>query len=161
MDISFFRREYTKQKKLESIVNSRTLKRPSTKKWYVIFLFSLVPLLLSLELILSLLVCSTAIFRTFVFVAMMIITSELYIRFCFLQTVYCYQHYASEKTRRRCLCVPSCSEYAIICLKRIFPLPAALLKIQIRLYKTCQGDDYKLDFPIRKMNSRFEQKYFD
>ena len=159
MDIAYFRKEYTKQKNLETIINNRKLKRPTTKKWCVVFLLFLVPFLLFAELILSFFICSTAIVRAFVFLALTVLTLELYVRFCFLQVVYCYQHYAKEETRRRCICVPSCSEYAVICLKRIFPLIVALLKIRTRLYKTCKGEDYKLDFPIPKMNSEFERKY--
>jgi len=59
------------------------------------------------------------------------------------------------------MCVPSCSEYAIICLEKIFPLTVALLKIRKRLYKTCKGEDYKLDFPFKKMNAEFEKKYLN
>ena len=32
--------------------------------------------------------------------------------------VECYQHYAPEEYRRLCLCKPTCSEYALIALKK-------------------------------------------
>ena len=70
-----------------------------------------------------------------------------------------YQHYAGEKVRRRCLCIPSCSENAILCLRR-YPLIWALMKIRKRLYKTCK-EEYKLDFPSKRMNARFEKTLFE
>ena len=101
--------------------------------------------------------------RSFAFrsVLLLLFIFELYIRFCLLQTVKCYQHYAKEETRRRCMCIPSCSEYAIICLEKIFPLAIALMKIRIRLYKTCRGEDYKLDFPLKNLNFEFEKKHLN
>lgn len=58
----------------------------------------------------------------------------------------CYQHYAPENLRRSCLCKPTCSEYAIIVLKKYCLLKAIML-IRIRLIKTCTGKMYKIDFP--------------
>ncbi len=58
----------------------------------------------------------------------------------------CYQHYASDNIRRSCMCKPTCSEYAIIVIKR-YCLIKALILIYIRLFKTCTGRIYKIDFP--------------
>ncbi len=58
----------------------------------------------------------------------------------------CYQHYAPESLRRSCLCKPTCSEYAIIVIKK-YCLIKALWLIYIRLFKTCTGKTYKIDFP--------------
>lgn len=160
-DIDLCLKEYKKQRKLEEIVSRRQLKRPNTKKWQVTLLFSIVPVLFLGEILFSFLLPTTTIFKIFVFILFILFTFELYVRFCLLQTVQCYQHYAKEETRRRCMCVPSCSEYAIICLEKIFPLIVALIKIRIRLYKTCKGEDYKLDFPLKKMNSEFEKEYLN
>ena len=60
----------------------------------------------------------------------------------------CYQHYASENIRRSCMCKPTCSEYAIIVIKR-YCLIKALVLIYIRLFKTCTGRIYKIDFPYK------------
>ena len=60
--------------------------------------------------------------------------------------VECYQHYAPEERRRRCLCMPTCSEYALLVLKKDF-LPIALCKIRKRLFKTCRDGNYQKDFP--------------
>ncbi len=37
-----------------------------------------------------------------------------------IKLVECYQHYARIDIRRACLCMPTCSEYAISVLKNIF-----------------------------------------
>ena len=60
----------------------------------------------------------------------------------------CYQHYAPEPLRRSCLCKPTCSEYAIIVIKR-YCLIKALVLIYIRLFRTCTGRIYKIDFPYK------------
>ena len=63
--------------------------------------------------------------------------------------IYCikiYQHYASEKIRRRCICKPSCSEYAIAVLKK-YRLIKACYKIYIRLTRTCRGRKFIIDYP--------------
>ena len=60
----------------------------------------------------------------------------------------CYQHYAPESVRRSCLCKPTCSEYAILVIKK-YCLIKSLVLIYIRLFKTCTGKIYKIDFPDR------------
>ncbi len=70
----------------------------------------------------------------------------LLIKAFLIKLIECYQHYASEERRRRCLCMPTCSEYALIALRQ-YPLLIALKKIRTRLYRTCQGSWYKIDFP--------------
>lgn len=67
-------------------------------------------------------------------------------RYFLIKLVECYQHYAKESTRRKCLCKPTCSEYAIAVLKK-YPLVIALPKIRRRLFKTCKGGFYKIDLP--------------
>jgi len=59
--------------------------------------------------------------------------------------VECYQHYAPEEYRRLCLCKPTCSEYALMVLKKYIFIKAIYL-IHIRLRKTCKNT-YKIDFP--------------
>lgn len=71
----------------------------------------------------------------------------------FILCVKCYQHYASEYIRRSCLCKPTCSEYAILVLKK-YSLIKAVVLIYIRLKKTCTGNTYKIDFPKCCQKSR-------
>lgn len=157
-DIDFFRKEYSRQKKLESYVQSRNLTRPKTKKWEVIFSFAMLLILIVIVFLVCINIKLCIIGKTlFLFLACILLV-ELHLRFCLLQLVKCYQHYAREEVRRRCLCIPSCSEYAMISLRK-YPLIIALLKIKKRLYKTCDGEAYKLDFPCKKRNLRFEKEH--
>ena len=157
-DIDFFRKEYRLQKKLEEIINSRSLVRPKTKKWQVFLAFIIFLFLTVMAVFSSMIIKANMVYRILLLFVLLSLVFELYLRFCLIQAVKCYQHYASEKIRRRCLCIPSCSEYAIISLKN-YPLIIALLKIKKRLHKTCKGEDYKLDFPFKRMNASFEKRY--
>ena len=57
-----------------------------------------------------------------------------------------YQHYAPEDIRRRCLFKPTCSEYAILAIKK-YGLIVGLIKAYIRLFKKCRGNIYRIDYP--------------
>lgn len=157
-DIEFFRQEYKKQKKLEAYVNSRVLKRPKIKKWQVTAIFVILPFLLFLAVFLSLSVNAPFYVKLILLIFSLLLVLESYLRLCLIAVVKCYQRYAKADTRKRCLCIPSCSEYALICLKRVFPLLLALIKIRKRLYVTCNGEEYKIDFPFEKMRRDFESK---
>jgi len=56
-----------------------------------------------------------------------------------------YQHYASEKTRRKCVMMPSCSEYALLALEK-YNIFKGLYKTYIRMTTKCKGS-YKIDYP--------------
>ncbi|MDO4363209.1 MAG: membrane protein insertion efficiency factor YidD [Clostridia bacterium] len=57
-----------------------------------------------------------------------------------------YQHYAPEEIRRRCLFKPTCSEYAILAIKK-YGLIIGLVKTYNRLFKKCKGNIYRIDYP--------------
>lgn len=57
-----------------------------------------------------------------------------------------YQHYAPENVRRRCTCMPSCSEYALMVLDK-YNTAKALRLIYIRLTRTCPNGKYVIDYP--------------
>jgi putative component of membrane protein insertase Oxa1/YidC/SpoIIIJ protein YidD len=57
-----------------------------------------------------------------------------------------YQHYAPEKVRRKCMLMPSCSEYALLALRK-YNVFVGLYKIYIRLTKKCRTSIYKIDYP--------------
>lgn len=158
VNLDFCRQEYIKQKKLEKFVNSRQLIRPNVKKWQVAISFVILSFLITASILLPILTRWGVLSKIGLCVLLIFILFESYFRFCLILTVKCYQHYAKEETRRRCLCVPSCSQYAILSLKKIFPLLLALLKIRKRLYVTCKGEEYILDFPTQKMQKEFEEK---
>lgn len=149
-DINYFRTEYKKQKTLEARVNSRVLVRPNVKKWTVILLYISFIILLLIGIVSIFLGKMELLIKIILVVCYITIIIEFYLRWIFIMTVKCYQHYAKEETRRRCKCIPSCSEYAILSLKQISPLILALLKIRKRLFKTCDEAEYKVDFPRKK-----------
>ena len=60
--------------------------------------------------------------------------------------VKCYQRYASEKTRRQCSCMPSCSEYALLALEK-YVWPKALWMTWRRVTHTCSMAGYHVDYP--------------
>ena len=57
-----------------------------------------------------------------------------------------YQHYADESIRRKCLIMPTCSEYAIIAIKK-YGVIVGSYKTFRRLTRTCRGNVYHTDFP--------------
>lgn len=67
------------------------------------------------------------------------------LRYICIKLVECYQHYASEDLRRSCVCMPTCSEYAIMVLKK-YNLVKAFKLIFVRLVYGCKGNYHK-DFP--------------
>ena len=141
-----FLKKHEEQKSLEEYQKTRRLPRPKTKRIHLIIYISLYIILISGMCLMIFLIKLSAFFKAMVFSILFLLFSEFYLRFIGIKCVECYQHYATDERRRRCLCIPSCSEYAIICFKR-YSLIKALLKIRKRLYKTCQGDEYKKDPP--------------
>ena len=135
-----------KQKILEDVIKFRPLIRPKTKKitvlaWILTYL------------LLSFFIAAMAIYALQIIKYNWLIYLFSYIIFGFLfskkiciKAIECYQHYAKEETRRRCICVPSCSEYSIAVLKK-YNIFKALHKIRIRLFKTCGGYGYVHDEP--------------
>ncbi|NDV45465.1 membrane protein insertion efficiency factor YidD [Paludibacter sp. 221] len=57
-----------------------------------------------------------------------------------------YQHYAPEEMRRKCLLMPTCSEYALLALQK-HGVIKGLYKTYIRLTKKCKGETYYIDYP--------------
>ena len=84
--------------------------------------------------------------NTWIILAVWILLFFLIAKHLCIKLVECYQHYAKEETRRKCLCMPTCSEYAIAVLKK-YCLVIALCKIHKRLFKTCKDGIYKKDPP--------------
>jgi putative component of membrane protein insertase Oxa1/YidC/SpoIIIJ protein YidD len=139
-------KEYKKQKGLEEYQQHRVLVVPNTTYKHVV-LWVVLGFLIDLGFyIISQLFILSSTMKSIIVLVLILIFSELYLRFLGIKVVECYQHYAKEETRRRCLCVPSCSEYAILCFKKYFFI-YAIMKIYKRLFKTCKGENYKIDWP--------------
>lgn len=140
-------KKFHEQKRLEVYQNNRVLIRPETTKITVaVYLSILLVGVISFFVILFSMSTLKIWINILISVIFLFFTIEGYGRVVAIKFIECYQHYASEEKRRKCLCVPSCSEYAIICLKK-YEFIHALLKIRKRLFITCRGDDYIIDPP--------------
>lgn len=80
------------------------------------------------------------------FIFIFILTAICCLKNAVIGCIRLYQHYAPEEIRRRCLFKPTCSEYAILVIKRN-GLIIGLLKTYIRLFKKCRGNIYRIDYP--------------
>jgi len=68
------------------------------------------------------------------------------LKYAVIGAVKLYQHYAPEEIRRRCLFMPTCSEYTIMAVKK-YGVIVGLLKSYIRLFYRCRGNIYMIDYP--------------
>ena len=77
-----------------------------------------------------------------------IIIVELFFcfKFALIGTIKLYQHYAPEEIRRRCLFMPTCSEYAILAIRKYGGL-IGLCKSYYRLVYLCRGNIYRIHYP--------------
>lgn len=131
-------------------VLNKTIIRPKTTIWSPVLLFifliflgsgmGIVIVTIADNYFLSNITRSIILIVGSVFISVLFGMKKLLI-FC----VECYQHYAPEEYRRLCLCKPTCSEYALIVLKK-YNLIKSMHLIYIRLTKTCR-DTYKIDYP--------------
>ncbi|MBQ3590244.1 MAG: membrane protein insertion efficiency factor YidD [Clostridia bacterium] len=139
-------RQNEEQVRLFEYQNSRVLPRPKTKPLSVILLAILHTLIIAIFIVLNVKISVPYYYEIPVSILSYWLATEILFRLIGIKIVECYQHYAKEETRRRCLCVPSCSEYSIACLKK-YLLIKALLKIRKRLLITCRGKLYIIDPP--------------
>lgn len=143
---SFGEDTYFNKKRLSLIIKARELDWPRTNAFHIV-LFSLI-------LIASLVGISLGVYfipvpvlaKIFICVFSYALFLEFYLRFFFIQIVKCYQHYASEETRRKCVCMPSCSEYTIDTFKK-YELIVAIIRVRKRLFKVCRGENYQINLP--------------
>lgn len=128
--------------------NKRPLHRPRTNVWHMaIFLSAIICLTFAINLILSLIIkhiSGEPQFPTDCFYTAIILLVLFYRKFCII-CIELYQHYAPEHIRRKCVCMPTCSEYAILCLKKYNAIKA-FRKIYNRLKHECIGH-YHIDNP--------------
>ena len=125
--------------------SQRVFVRPSTTMrhvWVCLIITIIFYCALGVTLIL---IPLATLYKVLIFVGAFIIFNETFLRYFGITLIKCYQHYATDEMRSTCLCVPSCSEYSIIVLKR-YPLIISFILIVIRLNKTCDGT-YKEDYP--------------
>lgn len=136
------------QERLDALIDSietREYARPATTMkhvWACLFILILFHFSLGLTV---LLIPLSVLYRMVIYVAVFLVFNEFYLRLFGIVLVKCYQHYGTYEMRCTCKCLPSCSEYSILALKK-YPLIIAFFKIYKRLNKTCDGT-YKEDYP--------------
>ena len=138
---------YQEQKRLEEYQQTRTLSRPNVTKSAIVLLATgfLAIVFGGVSGFLALSPLQPWVNVPVIALYLLAVT-ELYGRWFGIKVVQCYQHYAKEETRRSCKCIPSCSEYAILCFRK-HEFFHALRKIRKRLFVTCKGFDYIVDKP--------------
>jgi putative component of membrane protein insertase Oxa1/YidC/SpoIIIJ protein YidD len=127
---------------------NHNLNRPKTS------VLTAIMLVLTIEL--SALLLATVLYFVFVWLGISLSFSEFYlitsnllfllfIKKISITAIELYQHYAPEITRRKCVLMPSCSEYALLALQK-YNVIKALYKTYIRLTLKCRGG-YEIDYP--------------
>ena len=137
---------WKEQERLERYIHSRHLPRPKTMPvsvfaWIFIYLFVSFVVAVAVNYIFHIVN-----YKWLVYLLSYTVFVFLFLKKICIKSIECYQHYAKEETRRRCVCIPSCSEYSIAVLKK-YNIFKALNKIRIRLFKTCGGYGYVHDEP--------------
>jgi len=72
-------------------------------------------------------------------------SSLLVFKSAIIGLIHLYQHYAPERIRRKCLFQPTCSEYAILSLKKYGVIRGGCRAYS--RYRRCKGHVYKIDNP--------------
>lgn len=85
-------------------------------------------------------------FQLLFFICIYVVIGLCLLRKAIIGIIHLYQHYAPEDVRRRCLFKPTCSEYAILAIKK-YGVLIGLIKAYIRLFKKCRGNIYRIDYP--------------
>ncbi len=85
-------------------------------------------------------------FTVLFFAAVFVLTGIVCLRMAVIGCIKLYQHYADEDIRRRCLFQPTCSEYAILAVRK-YGVIIGLVKAYIRLFWKCRGNIYRMDYP--------------
>lgn len=137
---------WEEQKRLEEYIQQRPLSRPKTNIPSVlvwIFIYFFVSFFVAFTVNCTFKIIN---YRWLVYFISYITFTLLFMKKICIKSIECYQNYAKEETRRKCMCIPSCSEYSIAVLKK-YNVFKALNKILIRLFKTCGGYGYVHDEP--------------
>jgi putative component of membrane protein insertase Oxa1/YidC/SpoIIIJ protein YidD len=87
-------------------------------------------------------------FLSVVMLCLTIICIEMLIcfKYAVIGIVKLYQHYAPDEIRRRCLFMPTCSEYTIMAVRK-YGCIVGLYKSFFRLFYRCSGIIYMIDYP--------------
>jgi putative component of membrane protein insertase Oxa1/YidC/SpoIIIJ protein YidD len=135
-------------------VNERELVRPNTNvktALISVLLFLLVSGVLVglVYLVLISVGVSDSIPLFFLCVTVVVLELLFCLKYAVIGTVKLYQHYAPEEIRRRCLFMPTCSEYAILAVRK-YGCVVGLCKTYYRLVFLCTGNVYSIHYPWDK-----------
>lgn len=81
-----------------------------------------------------------------IYILVFSVITLLTLKMTLIGLVHLYQHYAPEWMRRRCMCMPTCSEYMILAIRKYGPFVGTYKGIK-RLTKKCSGIVFKIDYP--------------
>lgn len=141
-----YRAAMDEEERIKNYIFEKSLVRPRTNLLTIaVLLFSYLILAFFLGYIV-ILILNLESWSPLIYFLCYILCFAMLFKFLAIKSIECYQHYAKITTRRKCLCMPTCSEYAIAVLKK-YPILIALIKIEKRLFKTCRGNFYKIDLP--------------
>jgi len=133
------------EKKIVSdYVLKRELPRPKTNIINAAYFFSLL-LLVCFVISMIMKFLFEKIPSMLVFILVFFLISFILLKKIIIGMVELYQHYMPEELRRRCLCMPTCSEYMILSVEKYGALKG-LRKGMYRLMHTCRKE-YKIDYP--------------
>lgn len=135
----------TEERKIVSdYVLKRELPRPRTNIINAAYFLSLLVLVcFTVSMVMKFLFERIPFMLVFMFVFFLI--SFILLKKIIIGMVEIYQHHTPEFLRRRCLCMPTCSEYMILAVEKYGALKG-LWKGMYRLMHTCKKD-YKVDYP--------------
>lgn len=68
------------------------------------------------------------------------------LKWCVIDIIKLYQHYAPEHVRRRCILMPSCSEFAIIAIRKYGLIIGSSITLY-RLNHRCKGTIHRIEYP--------------
>ena len=109
---------WEEQKRLEAYIQQRHLPRPKTTIISIlgwVFIYLLVSFFVAVAVNYTFHIENC---KWLVYLVSCIVFAFLFLKRICIKSIECYQHYAKEETRRKCVCIPSCSEYSIAVLKK-------------------------------------------
>ena len=132
--------------KLTEYQNKRIINRPPTTiatalARMILFVICIV----AISLIIRILIHSNNIKFCDILLAIFFLSVLVFAKRILILSIELYQHYASDEMRRRCVCQPSCSDYAIMALKK-YNVVKAIRLIYKRLER-CYGNELIIDYP--------------
>lgn len=78
--------------------------------------------------------------------SLLIIYAIISVKWFAIDMVKIYQHYAPAYIRRRCLLMPTCSEFAILSLRKYGFIIGTFLTLY-RIFYRCRGTIYRIEYP--------------